>query len=53
MSLVSTDYRAGPTDSRRKRALIALDRWALRVYSLLKRYVGLRDRVISAILKRF
>jgi hypothetical protein len=53
VSLVSTDYRAGPTDFRKRRALIALDRWALRVYSLLKRYVGLRDPVISAILKRF
>ncbi|MBI1964004.1 MAG: 2OG-Fe(II) oxygenase [Candidatus Rokubacteria bacterium] len=53
VSLASTDYRAVPTDSLKKRALIALDRWALRVYSLLKRYVGLRDRVVSAILKRF
>jgi hypothetical protein len=41
-----------PGDSRRKRALIRMDRWALYAYSVVKRYSSLSDAVASRILKR-
>jgi len=52
-TLTSTHYRATPDDPAYKHALVVLDRWALRVYSVLKRYVGLRDGMVDKILGRF
>jgi Rps23 Pro-64 3,4-dihydroxylase Tpa1-like proline 4-hydroxylase len=49
----STDYRPRPEDPPMKRALIAADRGLLRAYSLLKRYGGLRDRMLDRILRYF
>ena len=51
--LYSTHYRAIPGDPAYKHALVVLDRWALRVYSVLKRYAGLRDGMIDKLLGRF
>ncbi len=50
--LSSTNYRARPEDSVIKRALITVDRQAVRVYSFLKRYTKLSDGVISRFTKR-
>lgn len=52
-ALTSTHYRATPEDPAHKRALVVIDRWALRVYSFLKRYAGLRDGMIDKLLRRF
>lgn len=49
----STNYRPRPEDPLMKRVLIAADRRLLRVYSLLKRYGGLRDRMLDKILRYF
>ena len=51
--LTSTHYRATPGDPAYKHALVVLDRWALWVYSVLKRYAGLRDGMVDKILGRF
>jgi len=51
LSIRSTRYVPLPGDSLGKRALIGADRLAIRVYSLLKRYTPLGDRVVSRILK--
>lgn len=50
--LSPTNYRARPEDGPVKRALIAADRLALRGYSFLKRYAGLRDGTVGRILRR-
>jgi Rps23 Pro-64 3,4-dihydroxylase Tpa1-like proline 4-hydroxylase len=47
-----TRYVPLPGDSRLKRTLIHLDRWALHAYSAVKRYSPLSDAVVSRILKR-
>lgn len=52
VSLSSTNYRPLPGDRPVKRLLIAADRFLLRVYALLKRYTGLSDSVVNAIMKR-
>ena len=52
-TLTSTHYRATPDDPAYKHALVVLDRWAVRAYSVLKRYSGLRDGMIDKILGRF
>jgi Rps23 Pro-64 3,4-dihydroxylase Tpa1-like proline 4-hydroxylase len=51
--LQSTHYRAVPGDPLYKRALVALDRGALRAYSALKRYTPISDGLVSRILRRF
>jgi hypothetical protein len=51
-TLAPTNYRATPQDGLARRALIAADRMAVRVYSFLKRYTGLSDTLISRITKR-
>jgi Rps23 Pro-64 3,4-dihydroxylase Tpa1-like proline 4-hydroxylase len=51
--LTSTHYRATPEDPFYKHALVAVDRWAVRAYSVLKRYAGLRDGMVDKILGRF
>mgnify|MGYP001242180111 CR=1 FL=1 len=51
--LAPTDYRARPVDPVAKHALIAVDRWLVRAYSLLKRHNLLGDRAVSRILKLF
>ncbi len=50
--LSPTNYQATPEDSAARRALIAVDRTAVRAYSFLKRYTGLSDSIISRITKR-
>ncbi len=52
-SLAPTYYQPLPTDSAWKKSMIALDRFALRVYSGLKRYHIVSDRLISRIGKFF
>lgn len=47
-----TNYRGRPTDPLYKKALIHVDRGLLRVYSVLKRYTPIDDRLVSRILKR-
>ena len=47
-----THYAARPEDSWLKSALISADRKALGVYTILKRYGGLKDGFIQKILKR-
>ncbi|MBT5665376.1 MAG: 2OG-Fe(II) oxygenase [Rhodospirillaceae bacterium] len=51
--LTPTNYRARPEEPFWKHGLVAADRWALRAYSFMKRYVGLRDGIIQRLLKRF
>lgn len=51
-TLTPTNYQATPEDSAIRRALIAVDRGAVRAYSFLKRYTGLSDSVISRFTKR-
>ena len=53
LKLVPTNYRARPSDSAAKHALVAFDRMLVRGYSFLKRYTPLGDQSISKILKRF
>jgi len=48
----STHYRGSPEDSRLRRAMIALDRQAVRAFSVVRRHTGLSDRVVSRILRR-
>jgi Rps23 Pro-64 3,4-dihydroxylase Tpa1-like proline 4-hydroxylase len=49
----STYYRATPEDSAVRRALIALDRAALRAYSVIKRKTGISNSTITRLLRRF
>jgi Rps23 Pro-64 3,4-dihydroxylase Tpa1-like proline 4-hydroxylase len=51
LSLNPTRYVPLPGDSLGRRALIRADRFALRLYAVLKRYTPLGDRVVSRILK--
>lgn len=50
--LVPTRYVSLPGDSWPRRLLIGADRWAVYLYSLLKRYTPLGDRVVTKILRR-
>ena len=52
LELSSTNYRAQPGDSLRRRALIRLDRGLLHLYAFLKRYTPIDDRFVTRILKR-
>jgi len=51
--LKPTHYAARPEDSWLKSVLISADRKVLGVYTILKRYGGLKDGFIQKILKRF
>lgn len=51
--LTPTDYRPLPEDPAMKKALVAADRNALKLYSLIKRYTGVTDNTLSRFLKRF
>ncbi len=48
-----TNYRPRPQDPAVKKMLIGLDRGLLRLYSVMKRYTGLSDRLIGRFLRRF
>ena len=48
----STEYRAAPQDSIGRRALILLDKLAVRGYDMAKRRLGLQDSFISRIMRR-
>ena len=50
--LSATHYRALPSDSQFRRALVAIDRSALRAYSFVRRHTPLRDGLVARILKR-
>ena len=50
--LSPTNYQATPDDGPVRRALIAVDRTAVRAYSFLKRYTRLSDNLIGRITKR-
>jgi hypothetical protein len=52
-SLKPTNYRARPHESRGTKVLVDADRLAVRLFSLAKRYTGLRDRHVSAVLRLF
>lgn len=49
----STEYKARPEDSVVKSAVIRLDKWALRLFDILKRRFGLSNDVAAKLLKRF
>ena len=51
-TLSPTNYQATPDDSAARRALIAADRTAVRVYSVIKRYTGIGDGFISRFMKK-
>lgn len=51
--LRSTHYVSRPEDSWFKSKLISADRKMLRIYTIFKRYGGLKDGIIQKILKRF
>jgi len=53
LRLAPTHYRARPEETAWKHTLVAVDREALRAYSVLKRYTGLRDRHFSAVVRAF
>jgi hypothetical protein len=53
LRLRPTHYTPRPADGPGRRLLIHADRWALRAYSLLKRYTPLGDRLVSKLLRRF
>jgi Rps23 Pro-64 3,4-dihydroxylase Tpa1-like proline 4-hydroxylase len=53
LPLSSTNYRGRPGDSQVEKVLIRADRALLHLYSLLKRYTPIDDRLVSRILKRF
>lgn len=52
LKLKPTHYRAKPEESAVKHALVAVDRWLVRGYSILKRYTPLNDRVMSRLMRR-
>jgi len=52
LKLKPTYYMAKPDESVAKHVLVAFDRWLVRVYSFLKRYTPLNDRIISKFLRK-
>jgi len=50
---LSTNYRARPGESAGRRALIAVDRMALRLYTTVKERLGLSDDLASRLLRLF
>ena len=53
LELHPTTYHSRPADSSGKRLLIGIDTFLVRLYSMLRRYGGLRDRMLDRILKYF
>jgi Rps23 Pro-64 3,4-dihydroxylase Tpa1-like proline 4-hydroxylase len=53
LELHPTTYHSRPADSKGKRWMIGLDTFAVRLYSMLRRYGGLRDKMLDRILKHF
>ena len=53
LGLSSTDYQPLPADSASRRVMIALDRAALRLYTLVKGRTKISDRLIDRLLRRF
>ena len=53
LKLAPTHYRARPDEPIWKHALVAADRAALRVYSLLKRCTPIDDKLVSRMLRRY
>ncbi|MBI4425046.1 MAG: 2OG-Fe(II) oxygenase [Elusimicrobia bacterium] len=51
LALNPTFYQYLPDDPLAKKALVVLDRWALKVYSFIKRRSLISDRVVSAVLR--
>jgi hypothetical protein len=52
-ALRPTHYVARPGDGPLRRTAILLDRWAVGVYSVLKRYTPLDDATVARLLRRF
>ena len=48
----STDYRAKPTDSLLKKAMVYADKVALRSYDIFKRHLGVSDATAGKILRK-
>jgi len=53
LELHPTSYHSRPEDSKGKRWLIGADTFLIRLYSMLRRHGGLRDRMLDRILKHF
>jgi Rps23 Pro-64 3,4-dihydroxylase Tpa1-like proline 4-hydroxylase len=53
LQIASTRYEPRPEDGPFRRSLIRLDTGLLRIYAALKRYVGVSDRLVSWLLRRW
>jgi Rps23 Pro-64 3,4-dihydroxylase Tpa1-like proline 4-hydroxylase len=53
LELHPTTYHSRPEDSSGKRWMIGIDTFLIRLYSMLRRHGGLRDRMLDRILKHF
>jgi Rps23 Pro-64 3,4-dihydroxylase Tpa1-like proline 4-hydroxylase len=53
LELTSTDFQARPEDPAFKKALVAMDRGLIRLYTFLKGRTGLSDRIMDRLLRRF
>ena len=52
LALTPTDYKALPSDSAFKKAMVAVDSALLRAYTYLKGRTKLSDRIVDRLLKR-
>ncbi len=52
LKLQPTHYKARPNEPALKHALVAVDRWLVRGYSILKRYTPMNDRLLSWLMRR-
>jgi hypothetical protein len=52
LKLQPTHYKARPNEPVLKHALVAIDRWLVRAYSILKRYTPMNDRLLSWLMRR-
>lgn len=53
LALRPTHYRARPHESALKKTLVVADRIAIRSFSVIKRYTGLKDQHVAKILRAF
>jgi hypothetical protein len=53
LALSSTNYQPLPEDSAARAAMIAMDRFALRVYTWVKGHTKISDRLLDRLLRRF
>jgi len=51
LKLQPTHYKARPNEPVLKHALVAIDRWLVRAYSILKRYTPMNDRLLSWLMR--